>query len=258
MKISKGTPQAMALLNLLKKEGNLVDAYSSEFFDRQPNYDEKPYAPFFNSGMERVNEIEADVTESAKPKNHLLFIYIESYKQELIDKLLSIYPPLAKGFSAFHKPDFLILNLYTKQILCIGFGRKNRLFAFDPNYDESIDLFGFTGIGDGGKYIEKFIENDSHDLVEDFVTALAQLSEAMFEWDHLPNNPELIEWALDDGPRADGLYYAEDDEDGYTKEEMEEFLEQFSYCQSKGDEALSVICSFFPQCDWGELNTGDY
>ena len=45
MRITKGTPQAMAFLDLLKKEGNLTDVYSQEFFDRQPTYDEAPAPP---------------------------------------------------------------------------------------------------------------------------------------------------------------------------------------------------------------------
>lgn len=258
MRITKGTPQAMALLELLKKEGDLVDAYSEEFFDRQPAYIENPHAPFFKSGMVRVNEIEADAAENAKPKNHLLFLYVDEYKKELIDRLLGIYPPLREKFEAFHRPDFLILNLYTKQMLCIGFGRKNQLFAYDPGYESSIDLFGYTGIGDEGKYIKRFIEHDSHDLVEDFVNALAQLSEAIFDWDHLPHNDEAIGITLDEGPKQDELYHIDDEEEGYTKEEMEDFLERFADCQGRGDAALKVIHAFFPQCEWSDLNTGDY
>ncbi len=258
MKITKGTPKAMAFLDLLKQEGCLVDVYSEDFFDRQPAYSENPYAPFFKSGLARVNQLEADPKEKIKPKNHLLFIYLDPYKRELTDQLLSVYPLLKMKFEAFHKPDFLILNLFTKQMLCIGFGRKNQLFAYDPAYEFSIDFFGYTGMGDGGKYIKRFIEHDSHDLVEDFAHALGQLSVAMFDWDHLPHNDEAIGITLDEGPKDDGLFHIDDEEEGYTKEEMEDFLERFADCQGRGDEALIVINSFFPQCEWGELNTGDY
>ena len=258
MKITKGTPQAMAFLDLLKKEGNLIDVYSQEFFDRQPTYDEDPGALFHKTDMEYIEELEAEPSENAKPKNHLLFIFLDEYKRDLIDKLLALYPPLAKHFHGFHKPDFIFLNLYTKQILCVGFGRKNRIFAYDPVYESHIDFFGTTGIGDARKYIAKFTEHDYYDLLADFAEALAQLSEAIFDWDHLPHNPEMLEIALDEGAKSDGLYYVEDDEDGYTKEDLEGFIEQFADCQSRGDAALKVINAFFPQCEWGELNTGDY
>ena len=258
MRITNGTPKAMEFLALLKQEGCLVDVYSEDFFDRQPTYDQDTDATFDKNGMEYIEDLEADSSQNAKPKNHLLFIFLDEYKRELIDKLLAVHPPLVKHFGSFHKPDFLILNLYTKQMLCVGFGRKNYLFAYDPAYEDTIDFFGYTGMGDSGKYIAKFTEHDYYDAVEDFADALAQLSSAMFDWDHLPHNDEMIGITLDDGPKEDGLYHIDDEEEGYTKEEMEDFLEQFADCQSRGDAALKVIHAFFPQCEWGELNTGDY
>ena len=81
MRITKGTPQAMAFLDLLKKEGNLTDVYSQEFFDRQPTYDEDPEAPYDKNAMGYIDELEADPSENAKPKNHLLFIFLDEYKK---------------------------------------------------------------------------------------------------------------------------------------------------------------------------------
>lgn len=258
MKITKGTPQAMEFLDLLKKEGNLVDVYSQEFFDRQPTYDEDPSTPFHKNDMEYIDEMEADPDEVTKPKNHLLFIFLDEYKRDLIDKLLALYPQLAKHFDGFHKPDFIFLNLYTKQMLCVGFGRKNSIFAYDPMYEAHIDFFGNTGTGDARQYISKFTEHDYYDLLADFAEALEQLSQAMFQYAHLPYDEYAINIALDDGPKSDGLYYVDGDNEGLTKEEIEEFLEQYTDCQNRGDDALKVINAFFPQCQWGDLNTGDY
>lgn len=248
----------MALIELLKKEGNLTDVYSQEFFDRQPTYEEDPYAPFDKNGMEYIDELEADPNESIKPKNHLFYIYVDEYKKELIDKLLEAYPQLVEYFGAFHKPDFLILNLHTKQMLCVGLGRKNRVFAFDPTYESHIDFFGITGIGDEGKYLDAFMEHDCYETVRDFAQALATLSEAMYDWDHLPQNPDLLEIALDEGPKSDGLYYVEGDDEGYAKEALEEYIEEYADAQKREDEAMKVIRIFFPNQDWWELNTGDY
>ena len=258
MKITKGTPQAIAFLDLLKKEGNLTDVYSQEFFDRQPTYDEDPEAPFDKNGMEYIEELEADPSENAKPKNHLLFIFLDEYKKDLIDKLLIICPSLVKNFDGLHKPDFIILNLYTKQMLCVGFGRKNRIFAYDPMHEPLIDFFGLTGIGRDSKYLDRFMEHDCYETVRDFAQALATLSEAMFDWDHLPHNPDMLEIALDEGAKSDGLYYVEDNEDGYTKEDLEGYIEEYADAQRRQDEAMKVIRIFFPAHDWWELNTGDY
>ena len=250
----------MALLDLLKKEGNLTDVYSQEFFARQPTYDEDPDAPFYKNSIGYIEELEVDPSENAKPKNHLLFIFVDEYKKELIENLLDVYPPLVEHFKVFHKPDFLILNLFTRQMLCVGFGRKNRIFVYDPSNKIRIDFFGITAGEDEGKYLDKFIEHDTYEAVRDFAQALATLSQAMFDYDNLPSNSEMVEGVLDDEPKEDGLYYPDEDceDDGYTREEIENFIEQYEDAQSRVDEAMKMINVFFPQCERGELNTGDY
>lgn len=258
MKINKGTAQAMKFLELLKKEGNLTDVYSQEFFDRQPTYDEDPDAPFYKEYMEYIEGFEADQNENLKPKNHLLFIYLDEYKDDLIDELLAICPSLVKHFDGLHAPDFIILNLYTKQMLCVGFGRKNRIFAYDPMYEPLIDFYGLTGSGDGGKYIEKFTEHDCYSAVSYFAQTLHKLSQAMFDWDHLPANPDEISMILDKGPNEDGRYSVDAYVEGCTEEEMNGFISEFDDAERRKDEAMKVIHIFFPTPDWWYLNTGDY
>lgn len=258
LRITKGTLKAMELLELLKKEGNLTDVYSNEFFDRQPAQEEDPDSPFDKNGMEYIEELEADPGENEKPKNHLLFIFLDEYKKDLIDKLLDLCPSLNKHFDDLHKPDFIILNLYTRQMLCVGFGRKNQIFAYDPMYESHIDFFGLTGSGDDGKYLDRFMEHDCYESVKDFAQALAALSGAMYDWDHLPHNPDMLHVALSEGAKSDGLYYVEDDENGYSKEDLERYIEEFADAQKRQDEAMKVLRIFFPTHDWWELNTGDY
>jgi hypothetical protein len=131
MNITKGTPKAMSLLAELKETDDLVDVYSNEFFDRQPTHDEDPLAPFTKDGMITIEEMENDSDEDAKPKNHLIFIFVNENDEDIHDKLMDTYPPLRNCFEQGHLPDFLLLNLYTQQMLCIGFGRKNRMFIVD-------------------------------------------------------------------------------------------------------------------------------
>jgi len=257
MKIKNGTPEAMALLDAFKKEGNLVDIYSSEFFSRQPTYDEDPEAPFFKDGMDYIDELESEPDEDKKPKNHLLFIFLDDSKQYLIEKLLNVYPTLRPYFTNVHHPDFLILNLYTKQMLCVGFGRKNQLFIIDADSGNSIRYFNLHDEG-SRKYLGRFSEHDAYDAIDDFLRALLELSQAMFDWDHLPFNDELIEIAIDEGPKSDGLYYIDDDDQGYSLEELNDYLEQYEDANNREKEAMKVIRIFFPQQDWWELNTGDY
>ena len=54
------------------------------------------------------------------------------------------------------------------------------------------------------------------------------------------------------------VLYVEDDEDGYTKEDLEGYIEEYADAQRRQDEAMKVIRIFFPAHDWWELNTGDY
>lgn len=250
MKITKGTPQAMELFELLKKEGNLVDVYSPEFFDRQPDVEESPNAPFHKDALAYIDEMEDDPDEMKKPKNHLIFIFIEKSKEHVIKKLLEIYPALTENFQRFHKPDFLILNLYTRQMLGLSFSGENFMFAENPFYKKAIYFNGFTGARDVEKYMNKFTEHDYYDVVGSFTKAVEQLSQSMYEWADLPYDEDSIEISLDEGPQSDGLYYVDGDNEGHTQEELEEYLEQYANCQNDADNALVVIRAFFPNCEW--------
>jgi hypothetical protein len=258
MKITKGTPLAMDLFAELKKSGDLVDVYAEDFFERQPSYDQDPSAPFTKEGIEGVNELESDSDEDAKPKNHLIFIFIDEYKKDILIKLKTVYPPLQKFFEKGHLPDFLLLNLYTKQMLCVGFGRKNRLFILDAKTGNSVNAFDLVGIGDDSEYMDKFIENDVYEATSDLLRALNNLSLTMYEYDHLPGHEESVMWSLDEENTRDGLHYIEGDDEGYTADEINEFLEKYEEYQAYEDKAMKMINVFFPQCERGELNTGDY
>jgi len=248
----------MNLLDKLKKSGDLVDVYSDDFFNRQPTYDEDPLAPFAKENMESVKETESDNYEKAKPKNHLLFIFVDQYKKDIHEELTTVYPPLKKIFDIGHLPDFLLLNLYTKQMLCVGLGRKNRLFIIDAGAGTSINAFDLTGISDDSEYMDKFLENDIYDSVSDLIHALYELSIAMYEYDNLPGNEELVEWALEEENTRDDLHYIEGDDEGYTTDQINEMLGKCREYRAQEDEAMKMINVFFPQCERAELNTGDY
>ncbi len=258
MKITKGTPQAMSFLTELKESGDLVDVYSEDFFDRQPTYEDDPSAPFSKGGFEMIEETESDLEAEAKPKNHLLFIFVDEYKKENREKLKTIYPPVQKFFEQYHLPDFLLLNLYTKQMLCVGFGRKNRLFIMDAETGNPINAFNLNGVADDSRYMDQFLEHDVYESVSDFIHALYDLGITMYEYDSLPGNEELVEWSLDEENTKDGLHYIEGEEEGYTTDQINLLLEKYRKYQADEDEAMKMIRVFFPKCERGELNTGDY
>lgn len=260
MKITKGTPQAMSLFAELKKSRDLIDIYSKDFFDQRPTKDEDPSAPFPRDWITWIESIESDPEqEEIWPKNHLIFIFLDRFKKELHERLKRLYPPLKNTLEAGHLPDFLLLNLYTKQVLCAGLGRKNRLFIIDAKTNKSINAFNLleTNIDDS-VYMNKFLTNDVYDSVSDLLHALNQLGTAIYKYDHLPGNEELAIFALKNQNVDDGLYYIEGDEMGYTEHEIQEFIDQYQEYREQQDKAMNMIRVFFPQCERGELDTGDY
>lgn len=274
MKISKVNDVAQTLLERLAAEGDLVDVYSNSFFDRQPSAKDDPFAPFSKEGFEYIlEEHEFNSDSDVKPVGHLLFINVDQYKTELRKSLVDLFKPLSNLIDAGkHDPDFLILNLFTRQMLCVGLGRKNRLFAIDATTGKSINVFGLLhGVhGDGiapaesDHYIGRFTEHDVYEAVSDLVHALHNLGVAMYDYDGMLANHEQIEYSIGLPPSDDGLYQLKDWDDQilndqkFTKGELVSMLEEIKGYQAEEDEAMNMIHVFFPQCERGELNTGDY
>jgi hypothetical protein len=80
----------------------------------------------------------------------------------------------------------------------------------------------------------------------------------MFRHDNLPGNEDLIAFALDEENTRDGLHYIEGEDEGYTTDQINEFIEKYQEYEAYEDEAMKMIKVFFPQCERGELSTGDY
>jgi hypothetical protein len=274
MKIIKGTQKAGELLSKLADQGDLVDVYSKSFFDRQPSFKDDQYAAFNREGFDYLFEEYEDNPESdIKPLGHLLFVHVDDYKKDMHKSLVELYEPLANLIdSGKHKPDFLLINLYTKQVLCIGLGRKNRLFMIDAPTGKSVNAFGLLGssiscdliFGEDSDYMARFIEHDIYESVSDFVNAVYELGVAMYSYDNMEFNLEQIENALASEPNEDGEYHLEDgsglvnEDEGFTKNSLLSMVEQINAYQAQEDESMKMINIFFPQCERGELNTGDY
>lgn len=275
MKISKGTQKAQALLKRLAHEGDLVDVYSSEFYVRQPSIKDDPSTPFIFEGFQYlVDEYEENSDCESKPVGHLIFIHVDQYKPDLRKALVDVYRPLGTLIDAGkHDPDFLILNLFTRQVLCVGLGRKNRLFAIDAETGKSINVFGLLrgvhaeGISvfdEDAYYMDRMTEHDVYESISDLVHALHQLGVAMFGHDSMSANIEEIEHTIATTPDDNGLYQLKNwddeiiDEEQYTKDELIRMLEECNGYLSEEHDAMKMINIFFPQCERGELNTGDY
>lgn len=274
MKIIKGTQKAEELLSKLADQGDLVDVYSKSFFDRQPSFKDDQYAAFNREGFDYlIEEYENNPENDIKPLGHLLFVHVDDYKKDMRKSLVELYEPLASLIdSGKHNPDFLLINLYTKQVLCIGLGRKNRLFLIDAATGKSVKAFGLLGssissdlmFGEDSDYMARFIEHDIYESVADFINAVYELGVAMYSYDNMAGNLEEIEHTVHSGPNENGVYQLKNwddeiiDEEEYSKEQMDAMLNEINEYQAQEDESMKIINIFFPQCERCELNTGDY
>lgn len=248
------------------EKGLLVDLYSEEFFAKQPTIEEDSSAPFSRCGLKLIKEYQDDPEETKKPQGHLVFIYTEQFKNDLPKSVVDLYPGINSIVSAddMHEPDFLIVNQHTKQILCAGLGRKNRLFIHDAYTGYLVNIFGLGCGKIDSDYVDKFTQHDCYDAIEYLLGAINNLGQVFFDRDHLPGNIEYVEMALDRGPDDDGLYYIKDydddkvDDEGYQREQLEDIKDEFIYADEREKEAAKMINIFFPDLDISELNTGDY
>jgi hypothetical protein len=273
MKITGGIKRAIALLDKLQHEGHLVDVYSKSFFDRLPSIKDDPQA-FFRKELYKdlFVDFEDNINSDQKPLGHLLLVYVDGLNSDLRKELIEVYEPLAKLIDAGkHNPDFLIINLFTQQVLCIGLGRKNRLFVIDAVTGANVNAFGLLGgINPGGLmtgedhgYMDRLTQHDVYECVSDLIHAVDKLGVAMFNYDSTPDQDKL-ENILNSGPDQHGVYQLRSldgeilENDEYSKEEIIYLLEQIIVSEKEEEDSMKIINIFFPECYQGDLNTGDY
>ncbi len=230
----------------LKVNNLLVDVYSKEWFDtRDENCNYFPKSLLGN------------IEDEYDPKffNHLLVIHVDEYNQNFPQRIVQTFPCLSSLINeGIHKPDFLFVNINISKILCVGLGRKNQLFAIDAETNKSVNAFDLTHGDDA--YIEEFTEDDHLEVVSDIVRALFDLGVAFFENDSIPSNETDLYQAIESEPDEEGFYHLEWDDEDYTKEQLEEFLEEKERQNEIMKESEEIIQLFFP--DAYEFNTGDY
>jgi hypothetical protein len=137
-------------------------------------------------------------------------------------------------------------------MICVGLGRKNKVFLFDAETERIVSQDVFDP---ENKYMSRFIKHDIYEAVPDLLEAINRLSYSYFEIDHLPSNSEQVSIALDEKPGTDGLYSLEYTDEQFTKDELIDIDRQYSEYENQINEALKVISQFSPK---DELNTGDY
>ena len=259
-----GTPEVQKFIKKYKASGHLIDPYSREWLaslEVRRNADQNFYCEI---DIDQYSEYEAEF--GTKFLGHLLILRIDELNPELIKDLKAIYQPFKYIFedrnslsgNENHRPDFILINLHIKKILCIGLGRKNRLFAFDldeyinkaPNSVDSTQLVRSSDFDNA--YYKDFVSIDHAGLVISLVRGLSDLGVGLFEIASTPGNPD--EWP--DEPNEDGMYLIDDGE--YTAEEFEFFKDSYYQADELRHDGMTNINLLFPEIEIGDLNTGDY
>jgi len=232
MSLKLNSPEQLVFYEELKQAGKLVDFYSENQQSMIEDYDEDWLKDF-------------DEEYGYAYRNHLLMAQMLDWSDEQMNKLFQLFPSLKAQFRAgvIH-PKILFFNLATQQILCVGLGRKYSSFYIDSetNVDCNPNL--------------NFNHLDYHGFIDDALNYLEDFSSSRNEWWGLPNNEEDIRSLLKEEPSDDGQYRFEDegdDDEGHTKEDLEEMLEELDRLNMIMDQAKDFYVRFFPDMDFYEL-----
>ena len=178
-------------------------------------------------------------------------VLIDEYKTNIIQKLIKEYEPLSKVRDAGHFFDFLVINAELRLICGLGLGRKNRFFSFT-----SQDGSDFK---DNDEEKEELLNSSMPwEFLKEIKFTLKQISLEMFEKDHLPSNPDMLQDALDNGPNDNGYYMIEYDDEEYTEEDIKTYIHEHQTRQENIEYFGMLLKEMFPSLEISELNTGDY
>lgn len=255
-----GTVAARECIFKLKQLGALVDAYSHEWLAANPDFDY-----FSTDDLEKYQQKSNNLCVG-----HLLIVSTSLDQQAVGDLLTAAHPGFEAIFgekSAYHKPDFVFINLATQQILCIALGRKNYFFGFaigadnvkihdDNVYDSSQPWRHKDSEDPTLVFMREFRALDYAGIVENLIEALYEFGVHARAWDHLPLIPEQIEEIINAGPDSDGLY--DIDDQLMTLDEARAVIAEFEEADESGRDNLEKLQLFFPELSWSDLNTQDY
>jgi hypothetical protein len=257
--IKKIKSNVQIYIDKLKAGGDLIDIYSKEFISKNTtDYD-----------LEDLLQVEKNHGKDFY--GHMLILQLVDESDEAIHELIKIYKPFENVLNAKnrfgdikHNPDFLFINLSTKQILSAGLGRKNRLFLTDVESNQAIEyshrdhnISASAIFAKKNKtYYEKFTALDELNMVTRLVSALEELGEALHDHARCRFVLEQIEEIKETASFKDGIYFYEGEE--ISEEELNDEIDENNSANERMDDAIQVIKFFFPNAEIGELNTGDY
>ena len=255
-----GTDAANTSLRELKNLGALVDVYTKDWLNSNPDYQ------YFTH--DDLDDYQAKSKGACE--GHLLIISTSISTNLISALLIHAYPLFTKIFDEdirLHKPDLIFINLATRQILCVGLGRKNQFFGYALDNDhvrihdsvvEEIVSRAYEASAENPthKFLYEFLKYDYAGVVSSLVESLYEFGICARNWDHLPLNSELIEEIVDRGPNENGLF--DIDDELMPLEDVKKILQEFVEVEDWATENLSTLQDYFPDLTWADLNTQDY
>jgi len=256
---TNGTAEAINFIEIQKKNGNLIDLYSDEWL--------KKHVPKTNYYFKEIQTFEKKHGNAFK--EHMLILLLD---RENTDQIRSLYKPLENLIDSptiysgtnSHNPDFIFINLFTKQILCAGLGRKNRLFLIDAETEDNIEhssphlnlsaskIFS----NQNTSYFKNFTKLDPINIVYQLISALEDLGIAFYAHASCALDSFQVGELLTEKTNSDGKYILYGSE--YDKDELESMAQESDEAEEDIQSAESTLQEYFPEIDIGELNTGDY
>ena len=239
---------------------NLIDCYSAEWNSKKLK---APLEKWQIPASEMITPLkDLDDEYGSEYHHHLYFLFIDPYDKEAHKNICDIFPELSDLIlTDKHLPNFIIINTKVEKILCIGLGRKDRIFIIDAKTKKSIKFAASNSTSSSGDddYVAEFTKLDHDHLVEDLINNLDLTGSGLSDWAHMPLDNQDVAYELLDKPvNEDGKIAHEDDGEEYTKEEIEDIIKEYDKLGNDQDGYMKVINFFFPQCEPRELGTGDY
>ncbi len=254
-----GTPEAIKFIEKYKKTGHVVDFYSDEYI-KKINQKQRAIS------LQDLKDFDED--HGSEYRGHLFAIYIGDENDELISELSQLYLPFhilfypkAHQIESINKPDFILINLVTHEILCVGLGSKNKFFQFELHkYIEQIkkndqaDIFNNLNRNSNVDCSDEFFVLDHYGIAQDTLDEAASLGNCFVSWDRLAGNSDVVV----SRNKSDGLYYFDDyDEEGMTKEEVANLKKDYEELSQRIEGNIFVLGCYYPNIEQWELKNGN-
>jgi len=225
---------------MLEKEGLICKAFQEKHI--KSLYEYGWYDELYDNKEPNFKELE---------QLPIYVVLLDEYKEDITQQLIKEYEPLSKVKKAGHFFDFLVVNAELNLISGFGLGRKNRLFSY-------ISLNGLDFKDNDEEKEELLNSSMPWKFLTEIKFTLKQIGLEMFEKDHLPSNPDMLQDAIDNGPNENGSYIIEDDDDEYTKDDINGYIHEHQIKFENIEYFGMLLKKMFPFLEINELNTGDY